>query len=619
MTTVRTPSINSKKRPRLLAGEEPLTYEELTTIRPEERAQVEAMCPHLYLVPRELEANLLFREQALGHGRSSKRAGDELWNMCRQDPVFFFNVFLWTYAPDYHSKQPEWPFITWEFQDVLVERVTRNMGLLPDTARRATRISKVRDMGASWCCVGADMWAWLFYGYTSFLWTSRKTDYVDKTGDPKSLFWKARFILDRLPSFLLPRYHYIKLHLTNLDNGATIDGESTTEDTGRGGHVTGSLRDEHAADPMGMQSLAAGASTTQSEVWNSTTRGIGTAFHALGRDPQIEHIYLHWTRHPGKCKGLYYDNEGVAQSPWTKRMEAVLPNKVLYAQEVEGDDTQAGGQYFDARVIQRHKDDHATPPLAVGDMEYGAGEKAVFCPAGRGAFSVWGELDSAGGLPRDSYTIGIDVSGGVGASDSTMAIASNTTGLKVAEFASNYILPTEFAALAVATARWAKNEDGGPAFMAWEANGPGGLFGEAVQRLGFSNYFFQRREDTVTRRQSDKPGWWSDADSKLRLIGMYAQALRDDTFINPSEVSLYQCLEYVQVGGAIVHMGSLDKTAKHGAGQEHGDRVIADALCCMITRERRAPKQKTIETAPANSLAGRRRAYLAGHGDEYFK
>ncbi|MFI7879908.1 terminase, partial [Acinetobacter baumannii] len=67
---------------------------------------------------------------------------------------------------------------------------------------------------------------------------SRNEDYVDKKGDPKALFWKLDYMIKKDPEWLQPKINRTKLHIENMDNGSTIEGESTTQRAGRGGRFT---------------------------------------------------------------------------------------------------------------------------------------------------------------------------------------------------------------------------------------------------------------------------------------------------------------------------------------------------------------------------------------------
>lgn len=58
-------------------------------------------------------------------------------------------------------------------------------------------------MGVSWCMVVIFMYGFIFHNH-KYLCISQKEDDVDKSGDMKSLFEKARFIIRNLPNWMLP-------------------------------------------------------------------------------------------------------------------------------------------------------------------------------------------------------------------------------------------------------------------------------------------------------------------------------------------------------------------------------------------------------------------------------
>ena len=60
-------------------------------------------------------------------------------------------------------------------------------------------VEKSRDMGLSWLTVGLGVTLSLFNDDMVIGFGSRKEEYVDKIGDPKSLFWKAREFTCLLP------------------------------------------------------------------------------------------------------------------------------------------------------------------------------------------------------------------------------------------------------------------------------------------------------------------------------------------------------------------------------------------------------------------------------------
>jgi hypothetical protein len=58
---------------------------------------------------------------------------------------------------------------------------------------------KSREMGLSWTSIGLACSLCLFNKEMVIGFGSRKEEYVDSTGDPKALFWKARKFVEMLP------------------------------------------------------------------------------------------------------------------------------------------------------------------------------------------------------------------------------------------------------------------------------------------------------------------------------------------------------------------------------------------------------------------------------------
>ncbi|MCV4697451.1 TerL protein, partial [Escherichia coli] len=57
---------------------------------------------------------------------------------------------------------------------------------------------KSREMGLSWTAIGLACSLCLFNKEMVIGFGSRKEEYVDSTGDPKALFWKARKFVETL-------------------------------------------------------------------------------------------------------------------------------------------------------------------------------------------------------------------------------------------------------------------------------------------------------------------------------------------------------------------------------------------------------------------------------------
>jgi len=88
---------------------------------------------------------------------------------------------------------------------------------------------KTRDMGLSWLSVGLASTLCLFHDGMMIGFGSRKEEYVDRIGSPKSLFWKARKFIENVPSEFRPdwdpRKHAPHMRI-NFAPRASISGEA---------------------------------------------------------------------------------------------------------------------------------------------------------------------------------------------------------------------------------------------------------------------------------------------------------------------------------------------------------------------------------------------------------
>jgi hypothetical protein len=152
--------------------------------------------------------------------------------------------------------------------------------------------------------------------------------------------------------------------------------------------------------------------------------------------------------------------------------------------------------------------------------------------------------------------------------------------------------------------------DGRGAYLIWEATGPGRTFGRTIiDDCEYANIYFKTDETTLRRKQSDRPGWFSTGEGKKDLLMNYRDALVTGKFLNPSEKSLIQAGEFVYLpSGRVEHGGASQTIDPSDSRDNHGDVVIADALCAKILRERATKdKQRDQDNVPVMSFEWRRR------------
>ena len=547
--------------------------------------------PHAHLVPKDVEANLAFRKELIAFGNQGIKEKATLLGMCAEDPLFYVNAFCWTYDP--RLKVSTIPFITYPYQDEAINRIIQSIDSGDDLL-----VAKSRDMGASWLILTVFEHRWRFMHGQSFLVVSRNEDYVDKAGNPKSLFWKFDFLHKNMPGWLLPNMTRTRLRLSNDDNGSSIDGESTTGDVARGDRRTAIMLDEFAAFEAtdGYRALSATRDATRCRIFNSTPNGSANAFYDLAQKPDIKQVRMHWSQHPVKADGLYRDSTGKARSPWYDRECLRCANATEVAQELDIDFAGSDYLFFEASMIDALVA-KATPPIVRGDLVFDpmTFEPKEFVAAGNGRLKLWINPVMGLELPKDrNYSIGVDIATGTGSSNSAISIGDCLTGEKVAEYVNPKIRPDELGRLAVALGRWFCGMQK-EAHMVWEAPGPGRNFGDVVMSAGYRNVYFRKNELALNAKAGAVPGWWPTKDEKRALYGEYRRALNAGEFVNKSVDALRECKEIVYTdSGWVIHGRSLATPDPSGARENHGDRPTADALCWKGMKGRSAQKVADI-------------------------
>lgn len=547
------------------------------------------------LVPKDILGNTLFREELISYSARSHERAREMWIACRRDPLFWINSFCWLMEPRAKKgKSKKLPFITYEFQDEAIRRIYESIEEGMDLVT-----VKSRDMGASWMNLVCLFHRWLFHDDETYLMLSRKEELVEKRGDHKALFTKIDFVHSLLPSWMKPKTERTKLHMRNLENNSTIDGESTNEFAGVADRRTAILLDEFSKMDNQQSILTGTRDVTTCRLFNYTPNGSGNASYDIAHNEDFRQLRLHWTKHPEKSAGLYYDKEtNKFRSPWYDAQCKRSASMMEIAQELDIDFLGSARAFFDVSLLDRIIAKDVCPPYQEGHLDYNkvTGWDDGFVAEPGGDLKLWTTLTSDGLMPEGSYVIGADIAFGTadktgrGASSSCLSGVDLTTGEKVLEFSSSTMSPDEFATLAVAIARWMGGDEDNTALLIWEANGPGRLFGKRVANLGFGHVWCRRNEAIQSRNRPNKvtfPGWWATTDTKDALLGDYARVLKSGQFMNRSKPAVDECRQYiVAANGHACHCRALSNEDPTKARENHGDRVISDSLCALVLVER---------------------------------
>jgi hypothetical protein len=253
-----------------------------------------------------------------------------------------------------------------------------------------------------------------------------------------------------------------------------------------------------------------------------------------------------------------------------------------------------------AKVIERD----VRPLVACGEIVDGR-----FHELASGRLKLWFKPNGRGEVPiPKDVVIGVDISRGVGNSNSAMVAYDKDTRAKIAELADPHEggAPADFALTVTDVGKWLSNSEGTPAKMIWEANGPGLEFGLRVKNMGYG-HFYREGEQLPGKKVDSRGGWWSTPVSKPLLLNEYARAVVAGECVNRSRAAIAELGEYVyDPSGRVTHQGALTSPDPAGARENHGDIATADACAWHILGRRRTQAVERPETIPPNSYAARR-------------
>lgn len=167
---------------------------------------------------------------------------------------------------------------------------------------------KSREMGLSWLTVCLSATICLFTPGVVVGFGSRKEEYVDKKGDPKSLLYKGREFLRNLPQEFRGTWDekkhapYMRIELP--DTGSVIAGESG-DGIGRGARASFYFVDESAYMPRPDLIDASLSQTTNCRIDVSTPRGRNNPFARKRFGGKISVFSFHWREDPRKDQAWY--------------------------------------------------------------------------------------------------------------------------------------------------------------------------------------------------------------------------------------------------------------------------------------------------------------------------
>lgn len=182
---------------------------------------------------------------------------------------------------------------------------------------------KSRDCGVSWLSVALGATVCLTHADVNIGYGSRKKEYVDESGAPKALFFKARQFLSLLPPELSMGWtakRFSKDMLISFPTGSTMSGE-VGDGIGRGDRAAIYFVDEAAHLERPMLAEAGLAATTNCRIDISSANGTDNPFYdKIQNYPAAQKFTFHWRDDPRKDQA-WYDGEVARLDPVTVAQE----------------------------------------------------------------------------------------------------------------------------------------------------------------------------------------------------------------------------------------------------------------------------------------------------------
>jgi len=169
-------------------------------------------------------------------------------------------------------------------------------------------VVKARDVGASWIAMAVSCSLCLFHENMMIGVGSAREIKLDRSGDPDTLFYKARMFLANLPREFSggfdPQKHTADMRLVIPETGSSITGEAG-DAIGRGGRKAIYFIDESAHLDRPQLIDASLASTTDTRIDMSSVNGSANSFAAKARSGKIPRFDMTWRDDPRKDDAWY--------------------------------------------------------------------------------------------------------------------------------------------------------------------------------------------------------------------------------------------------------------------------------------------------------------------------
>ena len=250
--------------------------------------------------------NIDFRARMLTKAKEDEKLRTILYEKCSKDILFFINCFCWTFDP--RLSDPELPFILYPKQTEFIKKIESLYARAVEGQKINFVLDKPRDVGATFTLMAWCLHHYLFDSFNARI-GSRKEDYVDKTGETDTLFYKLDFMLERIPSWLKGVNKRGYMMLSKADNENQVSGESANPNFSRGGRKSVVIFDEHGFWEWAKSSWESSGESTNFRIALSSPPETGKDsyfFNLLaGRKGRVETFEFDWKDVPKRDQGWF--------------------------------------------------------------------------------------------------------------------------------------------------------------------------------------------------------------------------------------------------------------------------------------------------------------------------
>jgi len=555
--------------------------------------------------PKDPRENLIWRSKILKKAQRDPILKESLKRLFYEDIVFAFNVFFFTYDPRPTAVMSHLPFATYPFQDDAILDLKRIIEVGEDVVWE-----KCRDMGATWMICLVMLWFWLSpKPGNDFLLGSRKEMFVDDRGNMSSLFPKLRYVIARLPKWLVPKGYDVKEHdnklkLINPATGSVLTGESNNVQFSTGGRYKAIFYDEFSKwKDTDAKAWTSGAGASLCRIAIGTPFGVNCKYYDLVTSGITRKITLRWPMHPLKSKNIYcvwpapnentkgrlgdkWKPKEVLKSPWYVK-ESLRYDEQEMDQEINLCYIGSGNPVFsgtalDYLMVLRELNDNPVSYYHLMHEDFSS--EKVDKPLDRQDYLVCYTDPNK----DHEYVIAADIVEGTEDGDYACVIVYDRNLKSIAATYYSRLDEVLMARIIKIIAILFTFEEDYP-WVAIETTGPGlSTFDKAVD-LDIPNLFMAPRYDVVNNGVTFKKGWRTDSASKRELISGIKEWLIDEAGAIHSQRLIGEMLTFIRTSTGKAR-------AKKGA---HDDMVMAFGIAIQVDQLAPSMKSKPIAEAKA--------------------